>query len=590
MRAPTGDEPDDSDEDLHAGYWMDVDADRWLLAGDLEAELRGVLYDSDLPKLHYWSYQARIGVLAASGICSTAMGLNLDMSVSFRRSHRLGELVEAIYHASSAITPETNWVEWKSTLDFSMARDKVAAAKAIIAFANRDPANAARECEGEGYLVVGVSPDGVLGSVAVHDAANLSGMLRTYVDGPHWDVDYVEFKGQHVLIITVAPPQPGHRIHSLVKEYDSYKSGTVFRRGISSSEPATHRELNELQNRLLQDPPVSESDTFDEAIGTGNYRLAGRLMRSRARGVIDVCIEPGQFPPTYASRAATEQLVQYVETAERYLKAAAPLLPLVVEGCRVESTVLEIEHRQVITALAEPRPLVQEPGSLITNVRNQQLEALALLPATLTMYAGTLAAVEHDNYGAIRALTVDATVEWSLFSNRKVAVLDKVGPWEIVSHERHLGLALRAAQKGVLTGDLLDALAAGRLPRKPAYPVSAFFFDALRTYFPNHTDSQYGWLFNAAEILFSLLVTDRAAQRNSGLMDQPWLGLFVTHAAESHPFEDTEVARMLADARNAGDHWPPVQAGLFGGSQERLERAVDAVWTATVDQMRRGPF
>ena len=73
------------------------------------------------------------------------MGLNLDTRASFRRSHRLDKLVEAIFHASSTTTPETHWVEWKSTLDFSKAKDKVSAAKAIIAFANRDPVNAARE-------------------------------------------------------------------------------------------------------------------------------------------------------------------------------------------------------------------------------------------------------------------------------------------------------------------------------------------------------------------------------------------------------------------------------------------------------------
>jgi hypothetical protein len=518
------------------------------------------------------------------------MGLNLDTCVSFRRNRRLGELVDAIYHAPSTTTPETHWVEWKSTLDFSKAKDKVSAAKAIIAFANRDPANAARECEGEGYLVVGVSPDGVLGGVAVHDAADLAGMLRTYVDGPHWDVDYVEFHGQHVLIVTVAPPQPGQRIHSLVKDYESYKSGTVFRRGISGSEPANHRELNELQNRLLQGPPVSDSDAFDEAIGSGNYRLAGRLMRSAARRVNDLCSDPQQFPPGFASRVPTEQITQYVEIADGYREAAAALLRLVIEGCRVESSTLEVEYRQVITALAEPRPLVQVSGSLITSVRNQQLEALALLPATLTMYAGAIAAVEHKNYGVIRALTVDATVDWSLSTNRKVTVLDKAGPWEIVGHERHLGLALRAAQTGVLTEQVLDALAAGRLARRPVYPVSAFLFDALRSYFPDHTDSQYTSMFDAAEILFSLMVTDLAAQRNPGLPDQPWLGLFVTHAAESHPFEETEVAHMLADARSAGDQWPPAKAGLFGGTGKRLQEAVDTVWTATMSQLRRGPF
>ncbi|GAH43745.1 unnamed protein product, partial [marine sediment metagenome] len=36
------------------------------------------------------------------------------------------------------------------------------------------------------------------------------------------------------------------------------------------------------------------------------------------------------------------------------------------------------------------------------------------------MYAGAIAAIEHDNYGAVRALTIDATVNWSLFGRNKV--------------------------------------------------------------------------------------------------------------------------------------------------------------------------
>lgn len=519
------------------------------------------------------------------------MGLNLDTSTSFRRTQRLGDLVDAIYHSTAATTSETHWAEWKSALDFSKTKDKVSAAKAIIGFANRDPSNAARECEGEAYLIVGVSPDQMLDGVAAHDAADLAGMLRTYVDGPYWDIDYVEFNGKHVLIITVAPPQPGDPIHSLVKDYDNYKSGTVFRRGISSSEPATHRELNHLQNRLLQGSAVSDADAFDEAIGSANYRVAARMMRRAASGVIDVFADPDKFPPGYTSGAQAERINEYVAIADRYREAAAPLLRLVIEACRVESTALEVEYRHVITALAEPRPLAQEPGSIITNVRNQQLEALALLPATLTMYAGTMAAVEHENYGAVRALTVDATVNWSLFSNHKMAILDKVGPWEIVGNERHLGLALRAAQTGVLTDELLNHLAAGRLPHRPVYPVSAFLFAALRSYFPDHTDSQYTTLFDTTEIVFSLIATDLTAQRNPDhLLDAPWLGLFVKHASEVHPFEQSDAAHVLQHARSTGDQWAAVQAGLFGGTQARLQQAVDTVWTATVAQLKRGPF
>ncbi|GAH43739.1 unnamed protein product [marine sediment metagenome] len=83
------------------------------------------------------------------------MALNLDTSTSLRRTRRLDQLIQAIYQADSSTTSETHWLEWKSSLNFAMAKDKVTAAKAIIAFANRDPGNAARECEGDAYLVRG---------------------------------------------------------------------------------------------------------------------------------------------------------------------------------------------------------------------------------------------------------------------------------------------------------------------------------------------------------------------------------------------------------------------------------------------------
>lgn len=53
----------------------------------------------------------------------------------------------------------------------------------------------------------------------------------------------------------------------------------------------------------------------------------------------------------------------------------------------------------------------------------------------------------------------------------------------------------------------------------------------------------------------------------------PWLGLFVLHAADSYPFEQSEVARILTEAVKAGVQWPPVQAGLFDGSPDRMGAA-----------------
>lgn len=59
--APAGTEPDGSDEDRRAAYWVAVNSGRWQRALELAAEHSVVLCDSDPLKLHYSWGLARIG-------------------------------------------------------------------------------------------------------------------------------------------------------------------------------------------------------------------------------------------------------------------------------------------------------------------------------------------------------------------------------------------------------------------------------------------------------------------------------------------------------------------------------------------------
>lgn len=58
---------------------------------------------------------------------------------------------------------EAEWVEWKSTLDLHDKAHVGHVAKAIVAFANRDPATSAQRVEGRGLLIVGPAPGDVAG-------------------------------------------------------------------------------------------------------------------------------------------------------------------------------------------------------------------------------------------------------------------------------------------------------------------------------------------------------------------------------------------------------------------------------------------
>lgn len=122
------------------------------------------------------------------------MALNVDTSAPLRSPQSVTALLEAIRRAPVG-SQETHWVEWKSTLDFGSKADRFAAARAIIAFANRDPVSSGRDCGGEAYLVVGVAPGQLVGVTEVLDAAALHDKLRPYVDGPQWSVDYFKVEG-----------------------------------------------------------------------------------------------------------------------------------------------------------------------------------------------------------------------------------------------------------------------------------------------------------------------------------------------------------------------------------------------------------
>ena len=529
----------------------------------------------------------------------TAMTLNIDTSTAFRSAQRLTALVQAVRQASSH-DMETHWLEWKSSLDFDSPAGRFAAARAIIAFANRHPETAARECEGEAYLVVGAEPGQVVG-VDVLDAAVIHDKLRPFVDGPNWTVGYVEVEGNSVLVITVAPPQPGDRIHSLVSPYQGNRSGTVFHRGVASSAPATHRELGMLQDRLLRTPPESADDQFMAAVGGTNPVVVDRLTRNAVNAALTAYADPEQFPATFNSRSPKDQLKQYIVIARRFHDASTGVLDRIVTGCRWENSAHERIWTDAITALAELRPLNQTVRSRLPNPaggealvmtgRDERLEALSRLPACLTLYAGVIAAVEGHNFGAVRALTTDGRVSRSVFNpDLKVTVIEKVGPWEVVASEDRYMMALRAAQRPgddeALDGQL-TAIANGTF-RKPRFVASAYLFEALRPHFADHTDARYRELFDQAEILLSLIIADRMAQDR--VYVEPWLGLFVDSAADSPSLDRSLPGMYLTEAIAAGADWPPLQAGMFGESPARVEAAAQLVRRYTDQISRRGPF
>ncbi|MCM3898072.1 GPI anchored serine-threonine rich family protein [Gordonia sputi] len=183
---------------------------------------------------------------------------DIGTSRALRTDDELLRLVAAI-HGSRLEAQETNWLEWKSSLDLNAAAGKFAVAKAVLGFANRSVEDARLNCGGVAYLVVGVEPGTVAGIPAI-DHADLTPGIKTYAATPRFTPRTIRFSGVEVLVVVVEPPEPGDSTHTLQKQYDKFHAGLVFHRGTARTAPAGPIEMEMLGRRLVAGAQRQELD------------------------------------------------------------------------------------------------------------------------------------------------------------------------------------------------------------------------------------------------------------------------------------------------------------------------------------------
>jgi hypothetical protein len=106
-------------------------------------------------------------------------GPDIPTARPLRTHAELAQLVAAIVKASP--TGETNWLEWKRTLDLSTKIAQGVIARTILGMANRTVATVMRSMGGCGYIVIGVEP-GLVKGVTEVDPAQLVHTIQDYWD------------------------------------------------------------------------------------------------------------------------------------------------------------------------------------------------------------------------------------------------------------------------------------------------------------------------------------------------------------------------------------------------------------------------
>lgn len=194
------------------------------------------------------------------------MTIEVPTDAELRGNAALRRLVEAVVVADEH--DEAHWVEWKGPLDLSTKPGCFHIARTVLGMANRDPERAALACGGVGYVIVGAEPGHLHGLTTV-DPARLGGIMELYLgsDGPAWTASYIAVDGKNVLVVTVEPPKPGDRIHTLRREFEDHLSGTIFIRRPGRTVRADAGELDMLQRRLVAVPATKGANIGVRIVG-----------------------------------------------------------------------------------------------------------------------------------------------------------------------------------------------------------------------------------------------------------------------------------------------------------------------------------
>ena len=114
------------------------------------------------------------------------------------------------------------------------------------------------------------------------------------------------------------------------------------------------------------------------------------------------------------------------------------------------------------------------------------------------------------------------------------------------------------------------------------HPVRDYLAAPASPAAPDNQD--YNELFDDLEVYLSLIAIDARLQAKpeSPYLDGPWFGRFLWRQQYANPRIDQ---RFRQGMESAGSNWPPLLAGLFGGSLDRARASFDEV-AAQIDAMR----
>lgn len=186
-------------------------------------------------------------------------------------------------------------------------------------------------------------------------------------------------------------------------------------------------------------------------------------------------------------------------------------------------------------------------------------------PALRCLYVGGLAAVYHQRWAMLRALTSDATTTHRY--GKTVPMSIALNYW-LIFNNFNRGNWLPGQERNYI-------------------PVSSHLFKTLRAtlYDTIPVDKGYETVFDRFEYLLGLIIEDTRQQPEYTDTPSPPVGYFNRNQySTSGP---TQWEQIKSEAEQAGADWGPIRAGLFGGSFQRFAIAEEAYSQQVLSSLQR---
>jgi hypothetical protein len=262
--------------------------------------------------------------------------------------------------------------------------------------------------------------------------------------------------------------------------------------------------------------------------------------------------------------------------ADKYWEVVSPVVDALIVGCAWGLA----EHNSLWT-----RAIARVVNSGFPARTQEALVNLRRLPLLMLIYGGGIAAVNRGRYDALRAITTDG--QYRSRHGERLPFVAAAHPWRVFERGVVAANILALEAQGQVVDDEVVNDLVTRNRRRRLTPTSDLLHDRLR---PNlqdliPDDADYTTAFDRLEVLLALVAADLALQHKPGdpYPDGPWYGSYTWR--DQYLREGIE-AKVASECTTEQSRWPPIEAGLFGGSPDRADAACQVVLEGAAEARR----